>query len=120
MSTTKFNMTKDIAGYNGFGVVTSTVKNGTFLAQDTPETLITIPSDYDNYIVVFSYSPGSNVFVDMDTTASAFTSPPASVTSELLPQARQVKKGTVISVMTPDTAGAYVQASVYVVQPFGN
>lgn len=120
MSTTKFNMTRDVAGYNGFGLIPSTVINGVELIQNVAQTLLTVPEDYPNYIVIFSYSPGNNVFVSFSDTAAAFTGTAAPVTSELLPQARQVSKGTVISILTPDSGGAYVQASVYVVFPFGN
>jgi hypothetical protein len=120
MLTTKFLMTRDIAGYNGFGLIPTTVKSGVQLAANTAQTLLTVPSDYANYIVIFSFQPGSNVFVDFNQTASAFTGVAGSVTSELLPQARSVRAGTVISAITPDVGGAYVQALCYVAPPYTN
>lgn len=111
--TMRFSMTRDINGYNAFGVMPSDVINGTLLSQDAAQTLITLPSDAQQYVVLFSYSPGTNVFIDSTTTAAAYTGTPGAVTSELNPQVRQYAKGTVISAITPDTNGAYVQASVY-------
>ena len=121
MSTTKFLMTKDIAGYNGFGVIPSTEIYGAALAQGVDQVLAVCPTDYSNYIAIYSYTPGSQVFID-DTgaTAAVFSGTAGQVTSELNPQARQVTGGTSISAITPDTSGAYVQVSFYVVAPYVN
>ena len=118
MATTKFLMTKDIGGYNGFGVKPSTVNFGMDLATGVAQTAV-LPSDYPNYMVVFSYTPGSNVFVDSTTTAAAYGAS-AAVTAELNPQARQLPAGTTISFITPDAAGSYVQVGVFVAPPYGN
>lgn len=119
MTTTKFNMTKDVAGYNGFGIVPSNSKQGVLLAQNVAQSF-TVPSDYPTYIAIMTYSPGNNVFVAYDTTASAFTGVAGAVTSELLPVGRQVKAGSTISALTTDAAGAYVGVVFLVVNEFGN
>lgn len=119
MTTTIFNMTKDVAGYNGFGLIPSTVKKGVALAQNVAQSFV-VPSDSSTYLVIFVYTPGSNVFVNFTTTAAAFPGAIANVTSELSPIARQVAAGTTISLLTPDAAGAYVNALIYIVSPYTN
>lgn len=117
--TTKFNMTKDISGYNGFGLTKSNVIHGVLLAQNVAQSF-TLPTDSSMYAVVFGIQPGSNVFVDDTTTAAAYTGTIGSKTAELNPMCRQYKKGTTISMLSPDTGGAYVEAAVYVCQPYIN
>lgn len=112
-TTTIFNMTKDVAGYNGFGVVPSNVMYGVQLLQNAAQSF-TLPNDSSNYLVIFTYLPGANVFVDSTTTAAAYSTTIGAVTSELNPVGRQLKGGTTVSLISPDTGGAYVQAAVYV------
>jgi hypothetical protein len=119
MTTTIFNMTRDVAGNNGFGVMPSTVKYGALLTQNVAQT-VTVPSDYSNYIAIFTYTPGAHVFVAYDDTATAFSGTMSAVDSELNPIGRQLKAGQVISLLTPDTNGAYVGVVFYVILPFGN
>lgn len=118
-TTTKFNMTKDIGGYNGFGLTKSNVIHGVLLAQNVAQSF-TLPTDSAMYAVVFSIQPGANVFVNDTTTATAYTGTIGLRTSELNPMCRQYKKGTTISMITPDSSGAYVEAAIYVCQPYVN
>lgn len=118
-TTTRFLMTRDIAGYNGFGLVPSNIIHGVALVTNAAQSF-TLPSDATTYLVVFSYGAGSNVFVDSTTTAAAYTGTIGLRTSELNPNARQYKSGTTISLLTPDLAGAYVEAAVYVCPPYIN
>lgn len=113
-------MTRDVSGYNGFGLIPTNLKTGALIAQNVAQTLITLPDDGANYIVVFSIQPGSNVFIDNTTTASVFSGTTSEVTSELNPTARQYKGGTAVSAITPDSQGAYVQALAYVCTPYIN
>lgn len=114
---TIFNMTKDVAGYNGFGIVVSDDGYSGFLAQNVEDSVI-VPSDYQKYIAIFSYTPGANVFVDMTRDATVPVGAIAADTSRLNPQARMVTKGTEISFITPDTPGAYVTIEFLAVQPY--
>jgi hypothetical protein len=118
---TKFNMTKDISGYNGFGLISTTDGYSGLLGQNVADSVTTPSNDiYHNYLAVFSYSPGSNVFVDFTTTASVPAGAIAADSSRLLPAARQVKSGDVISFITPDIAGAYITIEFYVVANYIN
>lgn len=115
---TKFAMSRDINGYNGFGLPFSVDGAFTTLAQNVAQSF-TVPSDYPNWIAVFSYSVGSNVFVNGMGTATVPGGTVTDSTSQLNPVARAVKGGQTISVITPDTA-AYVQISYYVKDEYMN
>ncbi len=57
---TKFNMTRDVNGYNGFGVMFADDAYQASLTANVAQSL-TIPSNYQNWIAVFSYTPGADV-----------------------------------------------------------
>ncbi len=119
MNATKFLMTKDVAGYNGFGLpFTLNAKSGVLAA--TVAQSITVPSNYPNWIAIFSYTPGSNIWVDNITTAVAPAGAFSDTTSELNPAARLVKAGDVISFITSDVTSPMVSVLFYVAPPFGN
>lgn len=115
--TTKFLMTRDIAGFNGFGLPDSDVKFSGVLAAGVAQSF-TLPEDNNYYIVIFSQSPGSNIWVDVTTTAVAPTGAIASTTAEHNPQARQYPKGTTVSVITEDATDVEFGAIVYCAPPF--
>lgn len=116
---TKFNMTKDVAGYNGFGIAPSSDSYAGILVAAAAQT-ITVPSQYPSYIAVMSYTPGANVFVNFTTTAVTPAGAIGANLNELNPAGRRVLKGTSISFITPDAAGSYVSVLFYVVPEFGN
>jgi len=116
---TKFNLTKDVAGYNGFGLITTDQKTGVLLATGVAQS-VTVPTGYPRFAAIFSYTPGANVFVDNITTAAAFTGTIGAVTSELNPSCRLFQPGETISLFTPDAAGAYVGIIWYVAQDYIN
>lgn len=116
---TKFNMTRDVGGQNGFGLIPSNTKYGVLLAAGVPQSVVS-PSDSPSHIEIFSYTPGSNVFVDFSTTAAAFTGTIGPVTAELNPSARLLPKGTTVSILTPDAAGAYVGIVFYIAGEYTN
>ena len=111
--TTQLVLNRDKTGAVTFGLQETDVKNGVLLAQNVAQTLITLPGDADNYEVFFSYTPGANVFVNTKGTAAVFSGTAGTVNSELNPNVRSYPKNTVISVITPDVAGVYVQALAY-------
>lgn len=116
---TKFNMTRDINGYNGFGIPFSLDNWNAELAANVVQNL-TVPDNYPNWIAIFSYSPGSEVWVDGITTAlipaGAFTAD----SSQLNPSARAVTGGSTLSFITGDITLPFVSVSFYVAPPFGN
>jgi hypothetical protein len=98
---TKFNMTRDINGYNGFGLqFTDTAFSATLTAST--DTTLTVPSNSGMggngissqplWLAVFSYDPGTSVWVAINTPASAPAGSTFGATqSELNPAARLVK-----------------------------
>ena len=117
---TKFNMTKDIAGYNGFGLIPSDDNQATSLAQNAAQT-ITVPAQYKYYIAIFSFTPGANVWVDFSgATATVPGSTIGSVTTELNPAGRLVKGGTTMSVITADSTTPFINVLFYVAPPWTN
>lgn len=119
MNATKFLMTRDIAGYNGFGIPFTNIAKSAILVTGV-EQHFTVPSEYPNWIAIFGFTPGSSVWVDKFTTAVAPTGAFADTTSELNPAARFVKAGDVLSFITADVNSAMVNVLLYVAPPFGN
>lgn len=117
--TTKFNMTKDVAGYNGFGIMFADDGKQAVLAVGVAQS-VTVPSNYPNWIAVFGYTPGATVWVANNVTAAAPTGAFTNSTADLNPSARFVKAGDVLSFITSDTTSPQVKVSFYVVAPFGN
>ena len=116
---TKFNMVKDVGGYNGFGIMQPVDKQGCYLAANT-EQHFTVPTNYPNWMAVFSFTPGANIFISTSTTAAVPTGTLGAIVSELNPSGRFVTSGQKISMITPDTDSPYVTVSLLVVPPFGN
>lgn len=119
MNATKFNMTRDINGYNGFGLPFTLDGYSAVLATGVEQN-ITVPSNYPYWIAIFSYTPGSSVWVDTLDTAVAPAGAFSASTSQLNPSARFVNAGDTLSFITADAAGAQVNVLLYVAPPFGN
>lgn len=120
---TPFSMTRDINGYNGFGLQFSLDKYSATLATGV-DTTLTVPAGgplgsgtnftTNRYIAIFSYEPGSTVWVALNGTAAVPAGGTfASTTSELLPTARFVKSGDILHFKTAD-ASAVVGVTFYV------
>ena len=103
---TKFNMTRDINGYNGFGLQFTDTSYSSTLAINT-DTSLTVPSNSgmgangiyqsSTWLAIFSFTPGASVWVALNTAAAipagaAF----ATTNSELNPAARLVQGGDVL------------------------
>lgn len=116
---TKFIMSRDINGYNGFGLPFAVNGEATILAAGVAQTF-TAPEDYPNWIAIFSYSVGSTVLVDGLDTASVPTGAPSPSTAQINPVAREVQGGQSISIITADAGGAMVQVSYYVKDMYNN
>ncbi len=116
---TKFNMTCDINGFNGFGIQPTYDMQSGILATGVAQS-ITVPDNYPNWIAIFSYTPGASVWVSFTGTADAPTGAFSSTDSCLNPAARAVKGGSTISFITNDTFGPEVGVEFQVAAPYQN
>jgi len=107
----KFNLTRDINGYNGFGLDFCEDNQSVTLAANVEQNF-TVPGNYATWIAVFSYEPGASVWVANNFTATIPGGTLAATFSELNPTARRVKAGDVISLISPDDSVA-VGVSLY-------
>lgn len=112
---TLLNFGRDVQGFNAYAPQTATNKWSATITNGS-ETHITLPSDAPVYIAVFSFQPGTNVWVDL-TGATAIIpvgATLATTTSELNPAARTVFAGGKISMIT-DNSSADVGVALYAV-----
>lgn len=113
---TKWILSRDINGYNGFGLPFTDTAYSATLATST-DTSLTVPavnspggSSYDALvkpilIAIFSYDPGTSVWVAKNATASSPAGAAfAATASELNPAARLVSAGDVLHFFTTGTA----------------
>src|SRR5438477_108421 len=106
--TTKFGMTRDINGYNGFGVKFADDSFQTTLVMNVAQSL-TVPSNNamggatdTRWLAVFSYNPSAIVWVADGFLATLPGGVFTSTHSQLNPAAREVKGGDVLSFITSD------------------
>ena len=105
---TKLSLTKDINGYNAFGVIPTYDIWAGSLATST-EQHFTVPSNNEYWLAIFTFSPGANIWVEFDGgTATVPSSTVSSVNVVLNPAGRQVKAGSKISLITADSTSPYV------------
>ena len=108
---TKLNFGRDVQGYNAYAPVQSTDRYSATLAANTVET-ITVPGNFENWIAVFSYAPGVEVWISTTGTAAVPAGATfASTTSEMNPGSRQVTAATVISAIS--AVGGDIGVSLY-------
>ena len=113
-------MIRDISGYNGFGIIPTYDIQGCSLATSTAQTF-TVPNNYGNWIAIFSYTPGANIFIRFD--GSVATVPggtEGTIHVVLNPSARAVKGGSTFSVITPDATTPYITVEYQIVAPYQN
>ena len=104
---TKLSMTRDINGFNAFGVFPTYDIEAGALAANT-EQHFTVPSNEQYWLAIFTYAPGANVWVDFTATATVPSPTFSAVSTVLNPAGRQVKAGTIISMITADTTTPWV------------
>jgi hypothetical protein len=107
----KFILTRDINGFNGFGLNPSNYIEEVQLLQSA-EQHFTVSSQNKNWLAIFSYDPGLRIFVADNATAAVPTTTFALGHSDLNPTALKVKGGDVLSFITPDTT-AFVVVKFY-------
>jgi len=104
MQYTPWSLSRDINGYNGFGLAFSLDKYSATITANT-DTTVAVPSYAPHYIAVFTYQSGSGVWVANNATAAKPVGATfAATTSELNPVARYVKGGDVLHFLTADTS----------------
>lgn len=104
---TKFNMTRDINGYNGYGLSFSDNKYSAILTAGSEDTVMVPMSpfaDYKNMMAIFSFAPGSSVWVSVNETAAAPAGSFSTTASEMNPEARRLKGGEVLHFITNDAS----------------
>ena len=110
---TLLNMGRDVQGYNAYAPFFAVDGQSTTLSANAAQNF-TVPSNFENWIAVFSYEPGSNVWVANNTTAAVPSTSFAATVSQLNPAARWVNAGDVLSFITGD-ATALVGVSLYAI-----
>lgn len=100
---TMLRMTRDINGFNTFGLPFSGNKYDTTLAATVEQTLTVPPNAVNGYLAVFSFEPGAKVWVALDATATLPGGAFATTDSELNPTAREVPADSVLHFITNDT-----------------
>ena len=114
------DMTRDNNGYCAYGVPLNNMdapggvnSYSTTLSAGVPQSL-TIPASNSIWAAVFSFEPGSAVWVANNDTATAPSGSFAATSSQLNPSVRQVNGGDILSFITSDTT-AQIGVSLYVV-----
>lgn len=113
---TKLAMTRDINGYNTFGLSFSTQKVFTTLATTVEQTTTVPTQNVKGYLAIFSYEPGAKVWVGNGSSAVSLPSGSfAASNGELNPSAREVSPGSTLRFITNDTT-AEIGVSYYELQ----
>ena len=116
---TKLCMTRDFNGYNAFGVIPTYDVYACYLTA-AAEQHIVVPSNYEYWLAIFTYSPGANVWVDFTTTATVPGNTIGPVTTVLNPAGRQVKAGSTISFITSDATSPFICIELQVLNNYAS
>lgn len=122
--TTKFNMTRDINGYNGFGLDFTDTAYRTTLAASA-EQHFTVPANMgmggngisttSQWIAIFVFTPGASVWVGHNLTATLPSGSFSQVSNlELNPVARRVFGDDTLSFITLD-ANTQMEVLLYAI-----
>lgn len=117
----KFNMTRDVNGYNGYGIQFQEDPNDGFECSLTENIVqsVTVPSNYPFWIAIFTFRAGSNIWVANNSIPVLPTGTMTSSVSDPIPTARQVKAGDVLSFITGDTDDPWLKVSFQYILPSG-
>ena len=112
---TILNFARDVQGYNTFSPPVSKDKFSATLPPDANAT-VTVPSNSVNWVVSFSFQPGSNVWVAYNGNAVVPVGATfASSNSELLPGSRYLTAGTTINFVNNGTSDADIGVIMYAI-----
>ena len=105
--TVNFNLERDITGAIAYAPMPPTdFRNGT-ISTGVPQTF-TVPEVFDKYVVIFSFEPGTSVWVSYNGVAPTLPlAGIATVNCELNPASRTVNAGTVIKMDTTDATADF-------------
>lgn len=109
---TKLNMNSDVRGYNAYAPAFADDNQQVILDQNAEQNF-NVPTNFKEWIAVFSYEAGTNVWVANNAIANIPSATFASTLSQLNPAARYVQAGDILSFITSDTNGAQVGVSLY-------
>ena len=114
---TKLSLTRDINGYNAFGILPTYDIYACSLTASEAQSIV-VPSNFEYWLAVITYSPGANIWVDFTETATVPSGTIGSVSSVLNPAGRQVKAGSTISFITADTTNPYICIELQVINNY--
>lgn len=103
---TTLNLTRDVTGAVTYSRYPAEYLQRRELDASTAYTY-TVYGEHQVYNVLFSYTPGSSVFVKKNGTATLPTTTPDNDTSELNPSCWTIKQGETISFITADSNVAF-------------
>lgn len=113
---TQLNFGRDVQGFNAYAPNFSDKTFSVALAAAGNST-VTVPSSTQNWIAAFSYQPGSDIWVALNTSAAAPVGGTfAANSSELLPGSRKVKAGDTINFYNNGASTADIGVMLYVSQ----
>lgn len=104
---TKLSLTKDINGYNAFGLIPTFDIYAASLTANAEQHFV-VPGYFQYWLAIFTYSPGASVWVDFAGTATIPGGTIGLFTSVLNPAGRQVKAGSTISFITSDATSPFI------------
>lgn len=111
--TTTLNFGRDVQGLNTFAANPSTNMFSVTLAAAGNDT-VTVPSNFTNWIISFSFEPGSDIWVAYNTSAAAPAGGTfAATSSELNPGSRSLTKGTTINCYNNGSSSADIGIIMY-------
>jgi hypothetical protein len=111
----QLNFGRDVQGYPAYAPALSDLMYSATIASGVAQS-ITVPSSNENWIAVFSFQPGSDIWVSVNHTAAAPAgSTFASTNSFLLPAQLKVKAGDTISCFNNNATGQDVGIALYAV-----
>src|SRR3569833_2900249 len=115
-----FSMTRDINGYNGFGLQFPDYCFSANLKANVASTALTVPGDETYWVAIFQIAPGSNVFVSVNGTAAVAGNSGnfSAVTSVYNPTALKVRNTDTITCIT-SVSFVFVLFSFFVFSSFG-
>lgn len=112
---TLLNFQNDIKGANAYAPAFATNHFSATLTTGSEQTFTVPTGNFNNYVLSFSYQPGTNVWVAVNTTAAVPAGGTfAATNSELNPSARRVQAADIIHCIT-DNATAEVGVSIYAI-----
>lgn len=116
---TKLCMTRDFNGYNAFGVIpTFDVWAGSLTAS--AEQHFVVPSNFEYWLAIFTYTPGANIWVNFTTTATVPGGTVGTTSNVLNPAGRQVKAGSTISFITSDATSPFICVELQVLNNYAS